>query len=304
MKIIIINPKTDFNQNQISILESQGDVIWIENGKYQKNSIFNDPDEKLIVLGPEVVDWQFPNEFINKITNLKAICISTTGFSWIDGKYLREKGINLLNVPKYSTESVAEYAIYMMLNVAKKLPLIIKNNWKLDYDKHQGWEVKGKTMGIIGLGYIGKRIAEIGQQIGMNVIYWSKNSKDNRFKYQEFDELLKNSDFIFPTLAKNNETKNIINPEKINLIKNGSFLISITGTDLFDFEYALSKIKDNSLAGLALESEEKKLIDFEGNILITPPIAWFTKEAFEEDIRIWVENIISVTKNQPQNVTN
>ncbi len=304
MKIIVINPKTDFNQNQISVLESQGQLIWIEDGKYKDNPIFNNPDEKIIALGPEVVNWKFSNEFINKIINLKAICVPTTSFSWVDGNFLRQKGTPLINVPKYSTESVAEYAISMMFNVVKKLPLIIKNNWKLDYDQHQGWEIKGKTIGIIGLGAIGTRIAQISKQIGMNVIYWSKNSRDDQFEYQELNELLKNSDFIFPTLAKNEKTKNILSQEKIDLIRKGSSIISITGTDLFDFNYALTKIKDGSLAGLTVESETKTINDFEGNVWVTPPIAWFTKEAVEEDMRVWVENILSVIKNQPQNVVN
>lgn len=126
MKIIIINPKIDFNQNQISTLESIGQLIWIEDGKYQNNPIFNDSDEKIIALGPEVVDWKFPNEFINQIINLKAICVPTTGFSWVDTEFLKRKDIILTNVPKYSTESVAEYAISLMFNITKKYHCLLK----------------------------------------------------------------------------------------------------------------------------------------------------------------------------------
>lgn len=180
--------------------------------------------------------------------------------------------------------------------------MLIKNDWKLDYNKHQGWEVKGKNMGIIGLGSIGSRIAEIGKQIGMNVFYWSKNSRNNKFEYKELDELLKTSDFIFPALAKNIETQKILSKEKIDLIKANAFIVSITGQDLFDFDYVIEKIKEKKLAGLAMESEEKNMNDYQGNVYITPPIAWFTKEACEEDIRIWVENIVSCVKNKPQNI--
>lgn len=304
MKIIVINPKSDFSESQISTFESAGQVTWIESKDYQSNPIFNSSDDKVIAVGPELVNWEFPNKFIDKITNLKAICLPTTDFSWVDGAYLREKGIILTNVAKYSTESVAEYAISMMFNVAKKLPLIVKNNWKLDYDKHQGWEVKGKTMGIVGLGAIGTRIAEIGKSIGMNVVYWSKNARNENFEFKELDDLLQSSDYIFPTLAKNSETKNIINQEKINIIKKGASIISITGDKLFDFDFALSKIMDGSLGGIAIELEDKNINDFEGNVWVTPPIAWFTKEASSEDTRIWVENVLAVANGQAQNVVN
>jgi len=304
MKIIVINPKSDFSDSQISTLEAVGQITWIEAGDYQSSSIFATSGDKIIAVGPELVNWEFPNEFIDKITNLKAICLPTTDFSWVDGAYLREEEILLTNVAKYSTESVAEYAISMMFNIAKKLPLIVKNNWKLDYDKHQGWEVKGKTMGIIGLGAIGARIAEIGKLIGMNVVYWSKNTRNENFEFKELDDLLQSSDYIFPTLAKNSETKNIINQEKINLIKKGASIISITGDKLFDLDFALSKIIDGSLDGIAIESEEKTISDFEGNVWVTPPIAWFTQEASSEDTRIWVENVLAVANGRAQNVVN
>lgn len=309
MKIIFINSQKDFKTEQISSLEESGKLVFLETDDYLHSPELYDQKEKIIAIGPEITKWQFPNELIDKIPNLKAICVPTTSFSWIDGKYLRDKGIDLINVPKYSTESVAEYAVCLMFNLVKKLPLIIKNNWQLDYGQHQGWEIKGKTMGIIGLGSIGKRIAEMGLSLGMNVIYWSKNSRDDHFEYRELDEVLKNSDFIFPTLVKNEETKNILNKEKLDLMKNSAFIVSITGDELFDLKHASELVKNNRLSGIALESDKYitnnlEKANFEGNILITPPIAWFTKEAFDEDMRIWIENVLSVIKGTPQNIVN
>jgi len=128
-------------------------------------------------------------------------------------------------------------------------------------------------MGIIGLGFIGFRIAELGKQMGMNVIYWSKNSRNENYEYQELDSLLKNSDFIFPALARNEETKSILSNNKLDLISQNSFIISIADENLFDFEYIYQKIKNKEISGLAMESEKRKMTDYEGNIYITPPIA-------------------------------
>lgn len=305
MKIIIINPKKDFSSKQISQFKSIGDVVFIESGKnWQSHAAFKNKDNKVIGLGPKVVDWEFPNEFTEKVPNLKAVCIPTTGFDWIDGKRLRELKIDLTNVPKYSTESVAEYAVSLMFNVIKNLALVIKNGWKLNYDQHQGWEVRGKTMGVVGLGAIGTRIAELGQQIGMDVVYWSRSNRDDRFEYKELNELLKSADFVFPALARNEQTKGMLDKKGLSLMKNGSFIVSITSDDIFDLDYAVELVKSGKLAGIALESEKRTIDDFEGNIWITPPVAWFTAEAFAEDMRIWAETIISSAKGEPQNVVN
>ncbi len=305
--IIMLSPKSNFSQEQITSIESQAETVWIETNDYTDNPVFQNSKEKIIAVWPETTDWKFPNEFIEKITNLKAICLATTSFAWVDGNFLNSKNIFLSNVPKYATESVAEYAISLMFNVARKLPLLMKNNWKIDYDNHQGWEIKGKTMGIIGLGSIGSRIAELGKQMGMNVIYWSKNSRNSNYEYQELDDVLKNSDFIFPTLARNEETMNLLPNNKLDLISKDAFIISIltkAGEGMIDLKYIQNRIKENTLAGLSFESDEQTINDFEGNIWVTPPVAWFTKEAFKENMRIWVENIISTANNNPINKVN
>ncbi len=309
MDIIIINRKDHFTPQQIKTLGKLGKVTFIETSEYQKNPVFKSDDKKIIAVGPELAQWKFPNTFIESITNLKAICIPSTSFSWVDGEFLRDKNIDLINVLKYSTESVAEYAISLMLNLVKKLPLIIKNKWKLDYKIHKGWEIRGKTMGIVGLGSIGTRIAELGKAMGMNVVYWSRKSRNSRFQYKELDQLLKVADFVFPVLARNKSTEKMLNKQKLDLMKKESFIVSITGTDLFDSDHAITLVNKGVLSGLAFESDKYTINnfnfnDYRGNILVTPPIAWFTKEASENNMRIWTENIVSAAKGKPQNVVN
>lgn len=305
MKIIIISSNVSFTPEQIKSLKSLGEVVYIRDAKKIKNNpIFKKRDEKIVAVGPGIVDWKFPNSFIDKISNLKGICVPSTSFSWIDGEYLRKKGIVLTNVPQYSTDSVAEYAISLMFGVAKKLPLVIKNGWKIDYEKHQGFQVKGKTMGIIGLGAIGTRIAELGKGMNMKVIYWSRKNRDKRFTYKSLDRVLEQADFIFPALAKNEETKNLLDKKKISLMKEEAYIVSITGDEISDLDFAAKQVQKGRLAGVALEMKDKTIKDFEGNVWVTPPIAWFTKEAFEEDMRIWVKSIQSVIKGKPINVVN
>ena len=305
MKIIIINKKIEFSEEQVKRLESLGDVVFIESSEELKNTKeFYSPDEKLIALDPGISEWSFPNDIIDKITSLKAVCLPTTKYEWVDGKHLKEKGIILTNVPKYSTESVAEHCILLMLGLSKRLPMVINAGWILDYDKHLGNEVKESNMGVIGLGDIGQRVAELGQGMGMNVSYWSRKTKDSRYEYKELDELIKTSDYIFLTISEGPETKNFFSKEKVDLVKKSSCVINISGDDVWDFDYLTKKTSEGGIAGMALDDDKRQMQGYKDNILITPHIAWYTKEAFKEDFRIWVECIRSIIENNPINVVN
>lgn len=309
MNIIVINRKDSFSAKHLAKLSLAGTLTFIETEAYQNHTALQTTEATVLAVGPELTKSQFSDEILGAINNLKAVCIPTTSFSWINGSFLRSRDIPLSNVPHYSTESVAEYAISLMLNLAKKLPMIMQNNWTLDRSLHKGWEIKGKTMGIIGLGEIGKRIAQLGKAMGMHVLYWSKNSRDDAFTYVELDALLQSSDFIFPVLARNEQTNKILNTQKLDLIHKGGFLISVTGEELFDVEYAIKLVQSNTLNGLAFEIDKYTINNTQfkklnGNILITPPIAWFTQEASEKNIDIWTENILAATNGKAINIVN
>lgn len=305
MEIIIVNKRSEFSNDQIEELEKLGKVIFYEDSNswdLNKDKLSN--EEKIIAIDPGISNWKLENEDIDKIKNIKAVCIPTTRYNWIDGEYLRNKNIVLTNVPKYSTESVAEHCIFLMLSIVKKIPLIIKNDWRLDYDKHLGYEVKGKNAGIIGLGDIGSRVADLCSNMGMNVMYWSKNTRNEKYKYRELKDLVKNSDVMFLAVKECDDTKNMFNKELIDLIKEESFIVNVVGNSVWDFEYLLEKLKNKKIAGVGIDEEDIFMENYEGNIMITPHVAWYTKDAFKEDFRIWVESIKSCINNNPKNKVN
>ena len=120
-------------------------------------------------------------------------------------------------------------------------------------------QVKGKKAAIIGLGSIGTRIAEILAGIGMEVIYWSRKSRNDKFEYKELREIFKTADFIFPTFSVNEETKKIITSQLINLMKSTSSIVSIIGTNIFNTDLIFDKIKNNELYGFAFEEANSNL---------------------------------------------
>lgn len=293
MEVYVIGKKKDFTKEQIGRLEKIGALNFIE----EKHDVYNSEyvkskESKIIAIDPDYTDWKFPNDLIDKIQNLKGICLMTTSYSYIDLDFCSKRNIIVTNVPKYSTDSVAEYACFLMMSIAKKLPLQIKNDLKEDFsNRYLQMQVKGKKAAIIGLGSIGTRIAEILNAIGMDVIYWSRKSRNNKFEYKELSEIFKTADFIFPTFSVNEETKKIITDELINSMKSTSSIVSIIGTDIFNTDLIFNKIKNNELYGFAFEESNSNLNNYEGNIMVTSPYAWYTKEALENCIEIWVQSI-------------
>ena len=185
MKTFIVSPNIDtfFTNEQITVLQNAGDVIFHkEITSYDSiPGLFEGSDERILAIDPDFSDWKLPNEVIEKIPNLKAIVLQTTSFSWVDVDFAKSKGIPVMNLRGFSSIAVAEWATMMMLNLARKLPVVIKDGWKQSYTAHKGLEMRGKTAGIIGLGNIGTAVAENCQGLGMKVQYWSKNSRETDF---------------------------------------------------------------------------------------------------------------------------
>ena len=307
MEIYIVENKTEFSEDQVKRLQALGKLYWLEGLKDIESGIcLNSNEEKILVLNPDIIGWQFSNNAIDNMPNLKAICLKSTSYSYVDLEYCGKKGIIVTNVPKYSTDSVAEYACFLMMALARKLPIQLKSNFKEEFSsKNLEKQIKDKKVGIIGLGTIGTRLAEVLTGIGMNVSYWSRNSRDNRFQYEELEELFKTADFIFPTFLINDETKKIISDDLINKMKESASIVSMVGTDCLNKELVLNKVKNNELYGFAYESSTENMNSFEGNIMITPQYAWYTKEALDNCIEIWVQSVEgAATGNVVNRVTN
>ena len=161
----------------------------------------------------------------------------------------------------------------------------------------------------MGLGRVGSEVAKIGKAFGMQVIAWSENL--NLDKCKELDvlpcskeDVLKTSDFLSIHVQGGERYKELIKLKELDMMKKTAFLINISGNDVWDFEYLSQKTKDKSIAGIALDDDRRGMEDSDANILITPHMAWYTKEAFAEDFRIWTECILSITNDDPINVVN
>lgn len=253
--------------------------------------LLDNKEDKIIVYDPDYAGWEFPNKIL-KFKNIKGICLGTTTASYIDQDLCKQLNIPVLNIPKYSTDSVAEYMVMLMFACAKKLPLQIKSNFKQDFsEKYSQMQLSGKQVGIVGLGNIGLRFADICDGIGMHVCYWDRIKKDVKYPYKNLNSLFKESDVVLVALATNKETKKIITDDMLRSLKETAILLSVGGTNLFNHNLVIDLMHDEKLFGYGLEVENRGVFDFVGNTMVTSEYAWFTNESQEARIKLWIENI-------------
>ena len=295
MQLIAIAPKDLFCKVWKKIEKDFSSICFVDKDNI-KSFDYNKLDEdKTLLIDPDFIDWIFPNNILQNISKLKCVCLTTTTASYVDEDFLVKNKIKLLTIPKYSTNSVAEYLVFLMMCLAKKLPLQLMNESKQDFsDKFLQMELTGKTVGVVGLGNIGNRICEITKGMGMLPTYWNRTPKKSKYQFLELDDLFRNSDVIFITLANNSQTRKIITDKMLKSMKKTAILVSGTGVELHNDKVVRDMLKNNKLFGFGAELPNGSYKDYEGNVMITSEYAWFTKEATEKRLEILLKNLLSI----------
>ncbi|KKQ24517.1 MAG: Phosphoglycerate dehydrogenase [Candidatus Roizmanbacteria bacterium GW2011_GWC2_37_13] len=305
MKIILICQKEEFDNKRLLQLQKYSKVEWIDSNKtnpYLVKELFDD-EEKILALSPAPLGWNFPKDLYLKLKNVKYLCLVTTSHEFLDLEKCSRAGIKVTNVPHYASEAVSEQVIMMLLVLSKRLPAQV--NYKYDFSKKVlADDLLGKQVGIIGLGDIGSRVAELVKGMGMKVVYWSRKKRDFRFENCSLEKLLSSSDVVIPLVAATKETEGFLDRKKLEIIKNDAYFVGLISDKVWDKQYLLERVKKNQLAGLAFENFEGKKERLEGNVFVTPPLAWYSKQSLDKNIQEWTDTIISCIKGIPKNLVN
>ncbi len=288
----IVGEKNLFSSEHIESMKKYGEIIFLNSDNYIEEIITNN-NEKIIVYDPDFGGWSFPNDILETASNLKAVFLGTTDKSYIDLEYCENNGISVYNIPRYAADSVAEYLVMYMFACAKKIPLQIKNNNKQDFtDEFLQMQLKDKKVGIVGLGNIGTKIADICDGIGMKVYYWNRKIKQSNYEYISLKKLFKLCDVIYLCLQINDDTSKIITDDLLLSLKENSIFISCTGKKLFNYSIIEKKISAGKLFGYAIEEPDISLSTYKGNVMVTSEYGWFTKDAAILRVEKWYQNII------------
>jgi glycerate dehydrogenase len=252
---------------------------------------------------------------IDSMKNLKYIGIMATGYGRIDHEHARTTNIPVCNIPGYSTESVAEFGFAVILEHLRDLERGKQQVRQGSYSEEgfSGIELKGKTFGVIGLGNIGKRIAEIALGFGCDVRYWSKHRKEEYetkgIKYQDIDQLIHECDIVSLNLALNKETENFLDSERMNKMKTGAIILNLAPMELIDIEVLKQRISKGDLSIIIDHTDEMKPelckeLSNHKNCVLYPPIAYVSKEAAVNKQEIFISNLEKFLSGSPQNVVN
>lgn len=252
-------------------------------------------------------------------STLKFIGVFATGYNNIDTAAAKERGIVVCNVPGYSTDSVVQLTISFILELAGNASgyarSVANGDWKrsrnFSYFCYPINEIKGKTLGIYGLGTIGIAVAKIANAFGMRVIAYTRTKKDvEGVTLVDKETLFRESDFLSFHCPLNEDSALAVNKESLSLMKPTAFLINTARGGVVD-EVALREALDKGIiAGAALDvlTDEPMADDCvlfgAKNCIITPHIAWATFEARTRLIAKIVENLDAFSKGSPINVVN
>lgn len=306
---IVIPDKIELDSSSRKKLESFADI-----------QIFDDVANKPEVIIDRIKDSEIVTanyidltaEVINNAPKLKYIISPAVGYDWIDSKVATEKGIKILNCPTYNTRAVAEHAIALMFAASRKL--VQANNsildGKFDSMAYTGVEVGGKTLICIGNGNIGSKIQTMANGLGMTTDYI-----DTKTSVQEFDAKISKADILVISVPLNAKTENLINKEKLSLLKSSCIVINVARGLVVEQDALYEVLLNNKIAGAGIDTFPNDQTIKEANDLImkfaklpnviaTPHMAFNTKESAERLGQELIADIESCLEGQPINTVN
>jgi D-lactate dehydrogenase len=270
---------------------------------------------------------------LEQLPKLKLVTTRSTGFDHIDLAECQKKNIIVCNVPVYGENTVAEHTFALILslsrNVHKSYVRTLKNDYSIQGLK--GFDLKNKTMGVVGAGKIGLHVIRVAKGFGMNVLAYDVNkdqfmSEVLGFQYSDLDNLLKNSDIISLHVPYNKFTHHLINKNNVKLIKKGALLINTARGAVVETDALLHALEKGILSGAGLDviegeeliKDEREVLHSKSqnaqsiirdkailsmdNVVFTPHIAFYSQEALERILETTMDNINSFAGKAPKNL--
>lgn len=314
MKIVILDAyPLDCGDINWQELEKLGEIE-----KYDTTSLSELPER---VAGAEIIltnKTPIRAHDLKSLSSCKLVGVLATGTNVLDIEALGSEGIDVVNVPGYGKEDVAQHALALLMELARHTALhsesVKSGQWQ-----SKGWCywlkpplcLTGLTLGLVGFGSIGKMMGRYGHALGMRIVAWSRSQKGRAeypFEFVDLPRLLANSDVISLHCPATPETENMINEASISKMKDGVFIINTARGSLVD-EFAVAKaLESGKLAGFGTDvmskepPEASNLLLSAPNVLITPHMAWATLRARQNIVNIMAKNIEAWLAGQPQNL--
>ncbi len=305
-----------------------GDLSWDQLSQIGDLTVYDRTEENQIVERIADCEIVYTNKTpiteatLNACPQVKFIGVLATGYNVVDVNAAKAKNIPVCNVPTYGTDAVSQYVFALLLALCHRVEMhsetVFNGEWANSKDFCY-WhsplvELAGKTIGIVGLGRIGKRTAEIAEAFGMKVIaydpYPNQSFVTETFRYASLDELYANSDVISLHVPLFENTEGMINKKAISKMKDGVMIINTSRGPLIVEEDLVEALESKKVKGAALDVvstepiEENNVLLKAQNVIITPHIAWAPIESRQRLLDIAIDNLKAFIDGHPINVVN
>ena len=315
---------------KIVVLEADAigrDVSWDCLRQFGEVALYEATPQELIAERIREADIVIPNKCIlqesnmKDAKNLKMICEAATGYNNIDIAYCQQRGIIVTNVQAYSTDTVAQHTFAMLLSLYEKLDYYATYVEDGNYSKGNTFthvarsfhELAGKCYGIIGLGNIGRKVAQIASAFGANVIYYSASGATYDVPYQavSFETLLEQSDIISIHAPLNEKTMHLIDKNALQKMKRSAVLLNLGRGPIVVEKDLAQAIEDGEIAAAGLDVYEVEPLPIDSplrkvcerdRLLLTPHVAWGSVEARKRLVDDICESITAFLKGTPRSV--
>lgn len=292
-KIVLLDVKTLGEAPNLKQISSYGDVTSFDTTKLEETKA-NIGDAEIVITNKVIIN----RDIMDQCPNIKLICISATGMNNVDLQAAKEKEIVVKNAIGYSSQSVAQHTFASILQLFHQLTYYddyVKSGKYAESDifTHYGpkiTELHNKQFGIIGLGNIGKTVANIALGFGAKVAYYSTSGKNNNSEFQQFsfEELLQKSDIISIHAPLNDKTQNLISTEQLSIMKPTAVLVNVGRGGIVNEAAVADAITNQKIGGACIDVFESEPIKSDNPLLkvkyperlvLTPHNAWASNEA-------------------------
>jgi len=312
MKIVFLERTTvTTGDMDLSPFETLGEVVYCESyDKTQMREAAKDAD--VLILNKTVVD----KAFFDACPRLKCICLLATGYNNIDLVTARERGIAVCNVPGYSTDAVAQLVFGFLLQLAVSLPQYQKSTrdgvWcsstRSTYLSWEMHELAGKTLGIVGYGAIGQKVAQIGKAFGMHILVHTRTVREDGIAtFASLQEVLQHADFLSLHCPLTEQTKGLIGKQELEMMKPTAFLVNTSRGAVVQEQALADALNNGVIAGAGIDVLETEPLDSScpyrtaKYCLVTPHIAWAATEARARLLVEVAENIRAFASGKRRN---
>ncbi|MCR5656881.1 MAG: hydroxyacid dehydrogenase [Butyrivibrio sp.] len=323
MKIVAAEIDSVGNDIDYTELSQIGDVTFYKDKVTEANAKERMDGVEILCINKS----RITKELLDNAPDLKLICEFATGFDNVDINECAKRGIKVANVAGYSTMSVAQHTFALLFYLMESLhdyDHFVKDGeyaaqevfTKLDIPYH---EIDGMTWGIIGMGNIGRKVAQIATAFGAKVIFYpasgrTKNTAlDYEYELVSFDELLERSDILSLHCPLTDKTRNLINKEAFYKMKDSAYLINVARGPVVNEQDLYEALKEEEIAGAGLDvlsvepmAKENPLLELQDSkkLFITPHMAWASVEARERCVHEVCLNIKAFEKGEVRNIVN